>query len=97
MSEMLSDFSKFKKLVIKPGKDINSLLQHENRLTIFLEKVKKSTSHQLYKELYPRGSQPGIMYGLSKLHKPFNIFLKLCPIPSAINTATYGWGKFLFF
>ena len=71
---MLSDFSKFKKLVIKPGKDINSLLQHENRLTIFLEKVKKSTSDQLYKELYPRGSQPGIMYGLSKIHKPLTTF-----------------------
>ena len=91
---MLSDFSKFKKLVIKPGKDINSLLQHENRLTIFLEKVKKSTSDQLYKELYPRGSQPGIMYGLSKIHKPLiNNFLKLRPILSAINTATYGWAK----
>ena len=97
MSEMLSDFSKFKKLVIKPGNDINSLSQHEDRLTIFLEKVKKSTSDQLYKELYPRGSQPGIMYGLSKLHKPFNIFPELRPILSAINTATYGWAKFLFF
>ena len=96
MSEMLSDFSKFKKLVIKPGNDINSLSQHEDRL-IFLEKVKKSTSDQLYKELYPRGSQPGTMYGLSKLHKPFNIFPKLRPILSAINTATYGWAKFLFF
>ena len=92
---MLSDSSKFKKLNIKPGKEINSLLQQKDRLTNFLEKVKRSISDHLYKELYPRGSQPGIMYGLSKIHKPlFNNFPKLKPILSAINTATYGWAKF---
>ena len=92
---MLSDSSKFKKLDIKPGKEINFLLQQEDRLTNFLKKVKKSISEQLYKELYPRGSQPGIMYGLSKIHKPLiNNFPKLRPILSAINTATYSWAKF---
>ena len=67
---MLSDSSKFKTLNVKPGKEINFLLQQEDRLTNFLKKVKKSISEKLYKELYPRGSQPGIMYGLSKIHKP---------------------------
>ena len=81
MDEMLSDSSKFKKLDIKPGKEINSLLQQEDRLTNFLKKVKRSISDQLYKELYPRGSQPRIMYALSKIHKPlFNNFPKLRPI-----------------
>ena len=95
MNEMLSDSSKFKKLDINPGKEINSLLQQDDRLTNVLKKVKKSISDQLYKELYPSSSQPGIMYGLSKIHKPlFNNFPKLCPILSAINTATYGWAKF---
>ena len=38
-------------------------------------------SEQLHKELYPRVSQPGIMYGLSKIHKPLiNNFPKLRPI-----------------
>ena len=69
MNEMLSDSSKFKKLDIKPGKEINSLLQQDDRLNNFLERVKRSISDQLYKELYPRGSQPGIMHGLSKIHK----------------------------
>ena len=69
MNEMLSDSSKFKKLDIKPGKEINSLLQQEDRLNNFLERVERSISDQLYKEFYPRGSQPGIMYGLSKIHK----------------------------
>ena len=81
LNEMLSDYSKFKKLNVKPGKGIIFLLQQEDRLTNFLKKVKKSISEQLYKELYPRGSQPGIMYGLSKIHKPLiNNFPKLRPI-----------------
>ena len=60
-----------------------------------MKKAKKSISEQLYQEIYPRGSQPGIMYGLSKIHKPLiNNFPKLCPILSAINTATYSWAEF---
>ena len=47
MNDMLSDCSKFKKLDIKPGKDINSLLQQEDKLTNFLKKVKRSISDQL--------------------------------------------------
>ena len=36
-----------------------------------------------------------IVHGLSKIHKPLiNNFPKLCPILSAINTATYSWAKF---
>ena len=71
------------------------MLQQEDRLTNFLKKVKRSISEQLYEELYPRGSQNGIMYGLSKIHKPlFNNFPKLRPIVSAINTATYSSAKF---
>ena len=35
------------------------------------------------------------MNGLPKIHKLLiNNFPKLCPILSAINTATYGWAKF---
>ena len=58
LNKMLSDSSKFKKLNVKSGKEINFLLQLEDRLTNFLKKVKRSTSEQLYKELYSRGSQP---------------------------------------
>ena len=47
-----------------------------------------------YKELYPRGSQPGIMNALSKIHKPLNNnFPKLLLILLAIDAATYGWAK----
>ena len=68
LNEILSDSSKFKKLKAKPRKEINFLLQQEDRLTNFVKKVKKSIWEKLYKELYPRCSRPGIMYGLSKIH-----------------------------
>ena len=65
------------------------MLQQEDRITTFLKKIKKFISDQLYKELYPRGLQTGIIYGLFKFHKPLNNNVpKLCPILSAINTPT---------
>ena len=88
MKELLSDVSKFKEITVEPR--INLLLQHEGKLIEFLKRVKSSVTTDLYKHLYPQGSQPGIMYGLSKIHKPLvNSFPKLRPILSAINTGTY--------
>ena len=89
MKELLSDVSKFKEITVEPGKEINLLLQHEGKLIEFLKRVKSSFTTDLYKHLYPQGSQPGIMYGLSKIHKPLvNRFPNLRPILSAINTGT---------
>ena len=42
LNEMLSDSRKFKKLNIKPRKEINFLLQQEDRFTNFLKKLKSS-------------------------------------------------------
>ena len=48
----------------------------------------------IYINTYPQGSQPGIMYGLFKIHKSLvNGFPKLRPILSAIITGTYKWAK----
>ena len=56
--------------------------------------IKKSIGEDLYKSLYPQGSQQGIMYGSPKIHKPLvNGFPKLSPILSALNTGTYKWAK----
>ena len=97
MKELLSDVSKFKEITVEPGKEINLLLQHEGKLIEFLKRVKSSVTTDSYKHLYPQGSQPGIMNGLSKIHKPLvNGFPKLRPILSAINTGTYKWARFLF-
>ena len=95
MKELLSDVSKFKEITVEPGKEINLLLQHEGKLIEFLKQIKSSVTTDLYKHLNPQGSQPGIMYGLSKIHKPLvNGFPRLKPILSAINTGTYKWAKF---
>ena len=89
MTEMLSDIDKFKKLIVKPGKELNLLLKHEDKLVSFLKGIKKYIGEDLYKSLYPQGSQPGIIYGSSKIHKPLvNGFPKLRPILSALNTGT---------
>ena len=94
MTEMLSDINKFKKLVAKLGKELDLLVKDE---VSFLKGIKKSIGEDLHKRLYPQGSQPGIMCGSSKIHKPFvNGFPKLRPILSALNTGTYKWAKFLF-
>ena len=80
---------------VKSGKELNFLLQHGDKLVYFLKLVKKSLGEELYKNLYPQGLQPGVLYSLSKIHKPFvNIILKLRPILSALNTGTYKWAKF---
>ena len=70
MTEMLSDIDELKKLDVKPGKELNLLLKHEGKLVSFLKRLKKSIGEDLYKSLYPQGSQPGIMYGSPKIHKP---------------------------
>ena len=96
MKEILSDIDKFKKLNVKPGKELNCLLQHEDKLVNFLKRVKKSLGEEVYKNLYPQGSQPGVLYGLSKIYKPLvHNIPKLRPILSALNTGTYKWAKFL--
>ena len=49
-----------------------------------------------YDRLLPRGSQPGILYGLAKIHKTVVGNCPPCrPILSAINTPTYKISKFL--
>ena len=89
MKELLSDISKFKEITVEPGTEINLLPQHEGKLIEFLKRVKSSVTTDLYKHLYPQGSHPGIMYVLSKIHKPLvNTFPKLRPIVAAINTGT---------
>ena len=54
MKEILSDIDKFKRLNVKPGKELISLLQHEDKLVNFLKRVKKSLGEEVYKNLYPQ-------------------------------------------
>ena len=70
MKKLSSDISKFKEITVESGKEINLLLQHEGKLIEFLKRVTCSVRTDLYKHLYPQGSQPGIMYELSKIDQP---------------------------
>ena len=85
MKGLLSDIISLRKLMWNLERGT-----HEGKLIGFLKRVKSSVTTDLYRHLYLQGSQPGIMYGLSKIHKPLvNSFPKLRPILSAINTGTY--------
>ena len=86
------DTSKFKIL----HEDLLTLLmKQEDKINRLLSKMKenKEISPEEYKELYVTGSQPGILYGLPKIHKP-NVPLR--PILSSIRTAGYGLSKFSY-
>ena len=61
----------------------------ENRITDVLKKLKNKTiiSEKKYKDLYPVGSSPGILYDRAKIHKPVKDGIpSFRPILSAIGT-----------
>ena len=95
---MLSDKTKFKVANIKSGKEIRHIINQENRFHAVLSKLlkEKKISQKEFDTLNPIGSRPGILYGLSKVHKPLVDGLpKIRPILSAIGTAGYNLAKFL--
>ena len=98
VKELLSDNSKFLRANINKGKILRYLVNirksFKNVLDDLLrkEKIIKRT-HQM---LDPIGCKPGILYGLSKVHKPLvDNIPKMRPILSAIGTAGYALSKFL--
>ena len=98
MDELLADASKFKKLNIEPGKDYNFICNQERRISETLRNIKNSGGmlDSLYEKLNPTGTQPSVLYGLSKIHKPtVNNIPKLRPILSAINSPTYKLSQYM--
>ena len=82
------------------NKELDYILEKEEEITTFLKELNdcKVISDEVYKRLKPSGSQPGVLYGLCKVHKgvsadgsppPFRTIL------SAINTPSYKIAKFL--
>ena len=41
----------------------------EKKVQNLLRKIKAQLPDGIYKKLYPSGSQPGLFYGLAKVHK----------------------------
>ena len=94
MVDLLSDNSKFKKL------ESDLTLRREGQLQRFLRKLKKNglLDCNIYREIYPTGSQPARLYGLPKLHKvkdPKTITPPFRPIVSSIGTYNYNLVKYL--
>ena len=92
MQDILNDHNKFMKV------DSSDLLLHtlrqEDRINYQIRKFKqqKIISEELAQQLTVSGTQPGIMYGLPKIHKENT---PLRPILSANNTVTYQLSKHL--
>ena len=95
MNAILCDASKFRQVNFGSGKGPFNLVHSlEDKVIRFLRtlQAKQVLDSVDYKLLYPNGSRPGIMYGLSKVHKNG---APLRPILSATNTATFGLARFL--
>ena len=98
IEEILDDNSKFSKLDIPAGKEINHIVNLEKRITSEpkLLKDKKVIDKSTYKSIKPVGSRPGTLYGLGKIHKETrNEISPFCPIVSATGTPTYKLAKLL--
>ena len=88
MNSILTDTTKFKRLDEDPTKS------RETSLINFLLDLKKSNfiDEDEYKQMRPCGSNPGVMYGLPKVHKTG---CPTRPIVSSIGAYNYKLAKFL--
>ena len=89
------DTDKFIKL------DNDNTKEIEEKVQKTLLKVKKAIGNEVYKEIYPSGSNPGKLYGTAKVHKvKLNEKdkagkLPIRPIISNIGTATHKTARYL--
>ena len=91
--KLLTSTGKFKEL----KKDVT--ISREEEFIKYLRSINSSSqkgsgeiSDEVYKEIMPFGSRPGIIYGLPKIHKEG---APVRPIISAIGTYTYKTAKYL--
>ena len=93
MLDLISDRSKFSALKKDPT------LSREGQLQRYLRKLHKlgRLDNNIYKEIYPTGSQPARIYGLPKMHKPrpSNGIPPFRPIMCSIDAYNYNLAKHL--
>ena len=97
IEDILKDVSKFEKVSLKKG-ILNFAVNHEEHINKQLRSISKngSLTEQQYKKIKAVGSNPGILYGLCKVHKTVvDVCLPFRPILSAIGTPTYKLAKYL--
>ena len=68
MKVIVSDWFKFKKILIQQNKVLNYIVRMENRVIDVLRKLKnkKIISEKKYEDLYPVGLSRAIFYGCAK-------------------------------
>ena len=71
-----------------------SILRLQKTVKEFEFRANKVISDVLYNKLAPTGSRPGMLYGLSQVHKPS---IPLRPIVSSINSHCYPLAKYPVF
>ena len=74
---------------------MNHLIHIEEQIIRLLKSLKDQgeISEKEKNELYPPGSQPGVLYGLAKIHKgPEDGIPSFWSILSAIETPIYRYG-----
>ena len=89
---ILNDSTKFTPI---PEEAHVSVTKAEDKLVNFLRtlKTKGVISNDTYKQIFPSGSAPGMLYALPKIHKGL-INTPVRPILSAIGTYNYDLAKF---
>ena len=101
MSSILSDETKFRKVNFeKKNNELDYLLDKQGEIVNFLKELRDSNviTQSDFDKLKPSGSQPGVLYGLCKVHKGVSVDggpPPFRPILSAINTPSYKIAKFL--
>ena len=91
MNDILVDTSKFEKLNADPAVVMRALEDKINRLLRTLKK-ESVIDEATYKKVFSSGAQPGLLYGLAKVHK---LNTPMRPILSAVGTFNYELAKHL--
>ena len=91
MNDILSDTTKFIKINKQPGREVRRLEDKVRNYIRTLSRLGLLTKTQ-YDSIFPTGSTPALLYGLSKVHKN-NIPLR--PIMSSTNTYNRKLSQFL--
>ena len=98
MESILSDTFKFQEVKFdKINEELDYLLDEEKEIRKFLKELKDKNviNDSEFKFLNPCGSQPGVLYGLCKVHKESIGNSPLFhPILSDINTPSYKLANF---
>ena len=98
MNNLLSDTSKFGPLKVPPGKNLDFVINSQDKIKNILKCLhdKESLTDMLYKNISPVGCRPEILYGQAKYHKPvINSCPSFRPILDPINTQSYKLATFL--